>query len=432
MTEAAPVTGLAPEGPEGIALPRHNGRVDPAQLRPDFPILDRGVRGGKKLVYLDNAASSQKPRQVIDALSDYYARYNANVHRGIHTLSEEATDEYEKARRKLQRFINAPRWQELVFVRNTTEAINLVAYSWGQRLRAGDEIVLTEMEHHSNLIPWQLLADRSGARLRFIPIHDDGTLDMDALPGLLNERTRLVAVSHMSNVLGTINPVEEIARQAHEVGAVVLLDAAQSVPHMPVDVQALGCDLLAFSGHKMLGPMGVGVLWGRESLLDSMPPFLGGGNMIMAVELERATWNDLPDKFEAGTPDAGGAIALGVAVDYLSAVGMEAVREHEEQLTDHALELLLGMPDVAVYGPKTAVGRGGVISFNLGEIHPHDLGTLLDREGVAIRAGHHCCQPLMRRLGQAATTRASFYLYNTREEVEALAASLDAARRVFG
>jgi cysteine desulfurase/selenocysteine lyase len=417
MTEVAPKPATA--------------ALDVERIRADFPILSRTARGGRPLVYLDSAASSQKPKAVIDALADYYTRYNANVHRGIHTLSEEATDEYEKARRKIQRFIGAAHPEELIFVRNTTEAINLVAHSYGERLVPGDEILLSEMEHHSNLVPWQLLAQRKGAKLRFLPIHDDGTIDMTALPGLLTDRTRIVAVSHMSNVLGTINPVEEIARQAHAAGAVVLLDAAQSVPHLPVDVRALGCDFLAFSGHKMLGPMGVGVLWGRRELLDSMPPFLGGGNMIMLVELERATYNELPDKFEAGTPDAGGAIALGVAVDYLTEVGMESIRRHEQEVTDYALEVLLSLPDLALYGPKTAEGRGGVIAFNFADIHPHDLGTLLDREGVAIRAGHHCAQPLMRRLGQVATARASFYLYNTREEVDALARSLEAARAVF-
>ena len=405
--------------------------LDVATLRADFPILDRTVRGGKRLVYLDNAASSQKPNVVIDALADYYRRYNANVHRGIHTLSEEATDEYEKARRKIQRFINAKSPEELVFVRNTTEAINLVAYSYGERLREGDEILLTEMEHHSNLVPWQMLADRKGARLKFIPLNDDGTLDLDKLGGLLTDRTRIVALTHMSNVVGTINPVEEITRRAHEAGAVVLLDAAQSVPHLPVDVQAIGADFLAFSGHKMLGPMGIGVLYGRREVLESMPPFLGGGNMIMMVELEHSTWNELPDKFEAGTPDAGGAIALGVAVDYLSAVGMENVRRHEREITDYALEVLMGIEDLALYGPKSADGRGGVLAFNFADIHPHDLGTLLDRDGVAIRAGHHCCQPLMRRLGQVATARASFYLYNTRDEVDALAAALGNARKVM-
>jgi cysteine desulfurase/selenocysteine lyase len=406
--------------------------LDVARIRDDFPILGRNVRGGKPLVYLDNAASSQKPKAVIAALADYYTRYNANVHRGIHTLSEEATDEYEKARGKIQKFINASSPAELIFVRNTTEAINLVAHSFGERLREGDEILLSEMEHHSNLVPWQLLADRKGARLRFLPLFDDGTIDMSALPGLLGERTRVVAVSHMSNVLGTINPVEEIARQAHAAGAVVLLDAAQSVPHLPVDVRALGCDFMAFSGHKMLGPMGVGVLWGRRELLESMPPFLGGGNMIMQVELEHSTYNELPDKFEAGTPDAGGAIALGVAVDYLTAAGMENVRRHERDLTDYALEVLMGLDDVALYGPKSADSRGAVIAFNFADIHPHDLGTLLDRDGVAIRAGHHCCQPLMRRLGQVATARASFYLYNTRDEVDVLAEALGHARAVLG
>ncbi|MDQ6747846.1 MAG: cysteine desulfurase [Candidatus Dormibacteraeota bacterium] len=415
----------------GTAARPLSAPLDVDCVRADFPILDRQVRGGKHLVYLDNAASSQKPKMVIDALSDYYSRYNANVHRGIHTLSEEATDEYEKARRKIQRFINAEHPEELIFVRNTTEAINLVAHSYGERLREGDEILLSEMEHHSNLVPWQMLADRKGARLRFIPLNDDGTLDLEGLPGLLSDRTRIVSLSHMSNVLGTINPVEEITVKAHEVGAVVLLDAAQSVPHMAVDVQAIGCDFLAFSGHKMLAPMGIGVLYGKREILESMPPFLGGGNMIMLVELEHSTYNELPDKFEAGTPDAGGAIALGVAVDYLSALGMDNVRAHEQNLTDYALEVLMGIDDVALYGPKTADQRGGVLAFNFADIHPHDLGTLLDRDGVAIRAGHHCCQPLMRRLGQVATARASFYLYNTRAEVDALADALGSARHVM-
>ncbi|MGI8608924.1 MAG: cysteine desulfurase [Candidatus Dormibacteria bacterium] len=417
MTETAPLAAA-------VAL-------DTARIRADFPILDRQVRGGRHLVYLDNAASSQKPNVVIEALTDYYRGYNANVHRGIHTLSEEATDEYEKARRKIQAFINAESPEELVFVRNTTEAINLVAHSYGERIREGDEIVLSEMEHHSNLVPWQMLADRQGARLKFIPLHDDGTLDLDALPGLLTDRTRIVALSHMSNVLGTINPVEHITRLAHQAGAVVLLDAAQSVPHMPVDVQTIDCDFLAFSGHKMLGPMGIGVLYGKRAILESMPPFLGGGNMIMQVELEHSTYNELPDRFEAGTPDAGGAIALGVAVDYLASVGMENVRRHEREITDYALETLMGIEDVALYGPKSADARGGVLAFNFAEIHPHDLGTLLDRDGVAIRAGHHCCQPLMRRLGQVATARASFYLYNTRDEVDALANALGNAKSVM-
>jgi cysteine desulfurase/selenocysteine lyase len=280
-------------------------------------------------------------------------------------------------------------------------------------------------------VPWQLLADRSGAKLRFLPLNDDGTIDMTALPGLLSDKTRIVAVSHMSNVLGTINPVEEIVRQAHSNGAVVLLDSAQAVPHMPVDVQAIGADFIAFSGHKMLGPMGVGVLYGRRELLESMPPFLGGGNMIMFVDLEHSTYNELPDKFEAGTPDAGGAIALGVAVDYLSALGMENVRRHERDIADYAIEVLLGLDDLALYGPKSADARGAVLAFNFADIHPHDLGTLLDRDGVAIRAGHHCCQPLMRRLGQVATARASFYIYNTREEVDTLAASLVRSREIF-
>ncbi|MHB8508566.1 MAG: cysteine desulfurase [Candidatus Dormibacteria bacterium] len=404
------------------------GVIDVDAVRRDFPILDRTVQGGKPLVYLDSAASSHKPRQVIAALTDYYSRYNANVHRGIHSLSEEATDEFEKARRKVQTFINAEQAEELVFVRSTTEAINLVAQSYGQRLHQGDEILLTEMEHHANLVPWQLLAGRTGARLRFIPLDDEGALDLAALPALLGPRTRLVALSHMSNVLGTINPVAAVITAAHAVGAVVLLDAAQSVPHLPVDVRELGVDFLAFSGHKMLAPMGIGVLYGRRELLDSMPPVLGGGNMILTVELERSTYNQVPDRFEAGTPDVGGAIALGAAVDYLSTLGMENVRRHTDELCGYALDSLVALSGMMVYGPTAATDRGAVIAFNFAGIHPHDLGILLDRDGVAVRAGQHCAQPLMRRLGIAATARASFYLYNTRDEVDELVSALHRAR----
>ena len=405
--------------------------LDVWAVRHDFPILHQEVHG-HPLVYLDNAASSQKPLRVIEAIDDYYRRYNANVHRGIHKLSEEATTAYEEARKKVARFINARSPKEVIFTRNTTESINLVAYSWGRaNIREGDEILLTEMEHHSNLVPWQLLAQEKGARLRFVPITDDGLLDLDALDGLLTERTKLVSVVHMSNVLGTINPVAEIVRRAHEVGALVLLDGAQSVPHLRVDVQALDCDFLAFSGHKMCGPTGIGVLYGKRELLEAMPPFLGGGDMIREVHLERSTWNSLPWKFEAGTPSIAQGIGLGYAVDYLTEIGMEAIHAHEREVTAYALSRLSEIPGITLYGPPVKL-RGGVVSFNLEGVHPHDIATILDSEGVAIRAGHHCAQPLMRRLGVVATARASFYLYNTCEEVDVLVRAVEKAKQIFG
>ena len=384
-------------------------------------------------MYLDNAATSQKPRPVIEALVEYYETYNANIHRGIHVLAEEATERYEGARRKVARFIRAPDPREVIFTRNTTEGLNLVAYTWGRaNIGEGDEIVLSEMEHHSNIVPWQLLAAEKGAVLRFAEPRDDGTLDLEQVRGLIGPRTKLVTLVHMSNVLGTINPVAEIARMAHEVGALMLVDGAQSVPHMPVDVQALGCDFLAFSSHKMLGPTGVGVLWGRRDLLEAMPPFMGGGDMIAEVQREFSTWNELPWKFEAGTPNIADVIAFGAAIDYLEGVGMQAIREHERELVAYALEALGGQADVAIYGPRDPARRGGVVAFNLGDLHPHDLSAVLDYEGIAIRAGHHCCQILNRKLGLAASARASFYLYNTEAEVDALVGALDRAREVFG
>jgi len=405
--------------------------LDVWAVRRDFPILHQEVNG-HPLVYLDNAASSQKPLRVIEAIDAYYRRYNANVHRGIHKLSEEATTAYEDARRKVARFINARTPKEVIFTRNTTESINLVAYSWGRaNIREGDEILLTQMEHHSNLVPWQLLAQEKGARLRFIPVTDDGLLDLDAMDELITERTRLVSVVHMSNVLGTINPVEEIIHRAHEAGALVLLDGAQSVPHLKVDVQALDCDFLAFSGHKMCGPTGIGVLYGKRELLEAMPPFLGGGDMIREVYLERSTWNSLPWKFEAGTPSIAQGIGLGYAVDYLTEIGMDAIHAHEQEVAAYALSRLSEIPGITIYGPPVKL-RGGVVSFNLEGVHPHDMATILDAEGVAIRAGHHCAQPLMRRLGVVATARASFYLYNTCEEVDALVRAVEKARQVFG
>ncbi len=400
-------------------------------IRKDFPILSRTVHG-KPLVYLDSTASSQKPRAVIDAMNVYYETYHANVHRGVYQLSEEATAAMEKARVKVARFINARQSKQVIFTRNTTESINLVAYSWGgANISAGDLIVLTEMEHHSNLIPWQLLAQRTGARLEFVPVTDEGLLRLDIYEQLLQQQPRLVAFAHMSNVLGTINPAKEMIAQAHAAGATVLVDAAQSVPHMPVDVQALDADFLCFSGHKMLGPTGIGVLYGKRALLEAMPPFMGGGDMIRTVGLRESTWNELPWKFEAGTPAIAEAIGLGAAVDYLNALGMENVHRHEQELTRYALERLQSVPGLTIYGPG-AEQRGGVVSFTLGDIHPHDLASILDQEaGVAVRAGHHCAQPLMERYGLAATARASFYVYTLREEIDILVQGLHRAIEIF-
>jgi cysteine desulfurase/selenocysteine lyase len=399
--------------------------------REDFPILRREIHG-KPLVFLDSAASAQKPVQVLDAMDSFARTSYANVHRGVYTLSEEATERMEQARKKVARFINARSAREVSFTRNTSEAINLVAYSWGgANLRSGDVILSTELEHHSNIVPWQLLAARTGARVEYIPITDEGELDLDAYAQLLaTAKPKLVALAHMSNVLGTLPPVERMIAQAHEIGALVLLDGAQSVPHMPVDVRALDCDFLAFSGHKMLGPSGIGVLWGRRELLEAMPPFMGGGEMIREVHLSGSTWADLPHKFEAGTPAIIETVGLGAAVDYLSALGMERVRAHEHALLEYALRRLSAIDDLTIYGPP-AERRGGAVSFTLGEIHPHDLATLLDGDGVAVRAGLHCAQPLHERFGLTATTRASFYVYTTSAEIDALADALERARGVF-
>jgi cysteine desulfurase/selenocysteine lyase len=405
--------------------------LDVQQIRKDFPILERKVYG-KPLVYLDNAATSQKPRQVIDALVDYYENYNANIHRAVHCLGEEATAAYEEARAKVAKFINAPSPECVIFTRNTTEAINLVAYTWGRaNVREGGEILLTQMEHHSNLIPWQRLAVEKGATVRYIELTDTQTLALDGLENLFDARTRLAAMPHVSNSLGTINPVEKIAREAQRNGTMFLVDGAQGAPHLPVDVQGIGCDFYAFSAHKMLGPTGVGVLYARQELLEEMEPFLGGGEMIRKVTFEGATWNDLPWKFEAGTPNIADVIAFGAAIDYLNGLGMENVREHEIEITDYALSRLGQFDDITLYGPPDARERGGVVSFNFGDLHPHDIGTVLDRHGVAIRAGHHCTQPLMRTLGVSGTARASFYVYNTLEEVDVLVEGLEAARDFF-
>ncbi len=404
---------------------------DANKVREDFPVLKREVRG-KPLVYLDSAATSQKPVQVIRALTDYYENYNSNIHRGIHTLSEEATAAYEDARKKAADFIGASSTEEVIFTRNTTESINLVMYAWGRKyLKEGDEILLTLMEHHSDIVPWIILSREKKIKIKYIPVTEDGHLDLSALSMLITHRTKLVCVTHMSNVFGTINPVREIVDAAHRVGALCLVDGAQSVPHLAVNMKDMGCDFFAFSAHKMLGPTGVGVLYGRRDLLAVMEPFQGGGDMISQVFLHEARWNELPWRFEAGTPNIADVIAFGAALDYLTGLGMDAVRAHEKNLTSYALDKLKQIKDILIYGPDDARKRGGVISFNLADVHPHDVGTLMDEEGVAIRAGHHCCQPLMQHLGVTGTARASFYVYNTAEEVDALCRAIVKVQEVF-
>jgi cysteine desulfurase / selenocysteine lyase len=406
--------------------------LDARALRAEFPILQERVNG-HPLAYLDNAASTQKPRAVLDAMDRYYRTQNANVHRGIHELSNRATEAYEQARLKVAALFGIADPAELIWTRGTTESINLVAYAWGlPNLRPGDEILLSVLEHHSNLVPWQLLAQRTGARLRFLELDDEQRLDLSQLDELLTERTKLVSLAHVSNALGTINPVRRIAERAHAVGALMLVDGAQSAPHLPVRVEALGCDFFAFSGHKMCGPTGIGGLWARRELLESMTPFHGGGDMIDHVDLERATWAKLPHKFEAGTPNIAGAVGMGAAADFLAEIGMDAVRAHEQALLAHAVERLREIPDLHLYGPKSLEERSGVLSFTLADVHPHDLATILDSEGVAIRAGHHCTQPLMRRLGVSSTARASVYLYNTGDDVDRLVTALQKARTLFG
>lgn len=403
--------------------------MDTAAIRSDFPILHQTVNG-KPLAYLDSAATAQKPRQVLDALNQYYLHDNANVHRAVHALGERATLAYEGARAKTARFIGAPHARQIVFTRNTTEAVNLVAYSWTDRLTPDDEILITPMEHHSNMVPWQQTALRQGCRLRYMPLRPDGNIDMQKLPEYLNPRTKLVALTHVSNVLGVTNPVAEITALAHQVGARVLIDGAQGVPHFKVDVTAIDCDFYVFSGHKMCAPTGIGVLYGKLEALEELTPFLYGGEMIATVSLEASTWKELPWRLEAGTPNISGAIGLGAAVDYLESIGMDAIKAHGDALTAYALEVLSAMPGVTIYGPLT--GRTGLVTFNLADIHPHDVSTVLDQEGVAIRAGHHCCQPLMRWLDVPATVRASFYLYNTAAEVDMLAQALERTREFFG
>ena len=406
--------------------------LDPAALRADFPILDQEVRG-HPLVYLDSAATSQKPTRVIAAMDDYYRHDNANVHRGIYALSERATAAYEGARVKVARLIGVSDPHTIIWTRNATESLNLIAYSWGRRhIERGDVIVLTEMEHHANLVPWQILAQEKDADLEFIPITDDGLLRQDVYDVLLRLRPKLVSFTHVSNMLGTINPVEEMTRKAHEAGALVVIDGAQAVPHMAVDVEAIGCDFYAFSGHKAMAPTGSGVLWGRRELLEAMPPFLGGGDMIREVHLRRSDWNDIPWKFEAGTPDISAAIGLGEAADYLRGLGMDSVRAHEQELTAYALDVLpREVPGIELYGPP-AEQRGGVVAFNLPGIHPHDVAQVLDRFGIAIRAGHHCAMPLHERLDISATARASFSVFTTTGDVDALAAGLREVQKLFG
>jgi cysteine desulfurase/selenocysteine lyase len=432
--ETGPTRDPSASGPSPSAGPTDpRGPFDAYAIRAEFPILSTTAHG-HPLVYLDSAATSQKPLAVIEAMDTYYREYNANVHRGIYSIGERATVAYEAARASVARFINAPSAREIVFVRNATEATNLVASTWGRRnIGRGDAIVLTEMEHHANLVPWQLLVQEKDADLEFIPITDDGVLRLDVLDVLLRLKPRLVAVTHVSNTLGTINPVREIVERAHAAGALVLIDGAQAVPHLPVDVQALGADFYVFSGHKMLGPTGSGGLWARRELLDAMPPFLGGGEMIREVHLRRSEWNEVPWKFEAGTPDVAAAIGLGAAAEYLMAIGMDRAREHERELVAYALEALpREIPGIELYGPMDPDLRGGVIPFNLPGVHPHDVAQVLDRSGVCVRAGHHCTMPLHERLDLSATARASFNVYSTREDVDALVAGLKEVVALFG
>jgi cysteine desulfurase/selenocysteine lyase len=401
-------------------------------LRRDFPILDQEVNG-RPLVYLDTAASAQKPRAVIDALSDYYRTDNANVHRGLYELSRRSTERFEEARQVMATFLNARGTDEIIWVRGTTEGINLVASSWGgANLAPGDEIVLTQLEHHSNVVPWQLIAQRTGAVLRYIDIDDEGRIRLDELDEVLSSRTRLMACGHISNALGTINPIREIAARVHAAGALLLVDGAQGAPHLKVDVQALGCDFYAVSGHKMCGPMGIGVLWGRRELLDAMPPYQGGGEMIDQVHPEASTWAAVPHKFEAGTPDVAAAVALAVAAEYLTALGHDAIHAHEQELIRHGFDVLGAVPGLHLFGPSNPEERIAVFSFTLSGVHPHDVATILDAEGIAVRAGHHCTQLLMRRLCVPATTRASAYIYNTTDDLDRLGDGLMMAKAVFG
>ncbi|MBT3341611.1 MAG: cysteine desulfurase [Gemmatimonadetes bacterium] len=404
--------------------------LDVESIRRDFPILGRAVRD-RRLIYLDNAATTQKPRSVINAIERFYEEDNANIHRGVHLLSQQATFAYERARGRIATFINAPESSECIFLRGTTEATNLVAHGLGRpRCGAGDEIIITHMEHHSNIVPWQLLCEATGAKLKVVPVDDEGCLDLSAYEQMLSERTFLVAVAHASNVLGTINPIRQMSDLAHAHGAMLLVDGAQGVPHLPVDVQALGCDFYAFSGHKMFAPTGIGVLWGRRELLDSMAPYEGGGSMIQSVTLESSTFADVPTRFEAGTPDIGGAIGLAAAVDYVNQLGMETLAAYEDELLVYAQQKLSEMEGIRLVG--TAPSKVAVVAFSMDDAHPHDIGTILDMEGIAVRTGHHCAQPLMARFGVPAMARASFAFYNTHAEIDALVAGLGKVRKVLG
>jgi cysteine desulfurase/selenocysteine lyase len=415
--------------------------LDVERIRKDFPILSRELPGGRPLIYLDSGNSSQKPAQVIETMREHLSLHYANVGRALHALGSESTEAYESARDKIAAFVGAASRDEVVFTKNASEAINLVAYAFGNplgtderfRVGPGDEIVISEMEHHSNIVPWQLVAQRTGATLRWFPVTDEGRLDLEGLDDLVTERTKIVSIVHQSNVLGTVNEVAPILARAREVGALMMLDASQSVPHQPVDVRALGVDFVAFTGHKMVGPSGIGVLWGRRELLDAMPPFLGGGEMIEAVWMDRSTYAPVPHKFEAGTPPIVEAVGLGAAVDYLTSVGLDVIKRHETELTAYALEALREIPELKIIGPETTVSRGGTVSFTIGGIHPHDVGQILDDEyGIAVRVGHHCARPLHLRFGIPATTRASLYLYNTTAEIDALVRGLHQVRKVFG
>jgi cysteine desulfurase/selenocysteine lyase len=402
------------------------------KIRKDFPILDRKIHG-KKLIYFDNAATTQKPKQVLDAIQTYYTKHNANIHRGVHTLSEEATEMYDKAHRKVGKFINAEHpFEEVIFLRNATEGMNLVMYAWASNLERGDEILCTVMEHHSNIVPWQLLKEK-GVILKYVDIKENGTLDINDLKKKISNKTKLVTCVHASNVTGVINPIKEIGQIAHRHNALFFVDGAQSVPHMPVDVQEIGCDFLSFSGHKMLAPTGIGVLYGKRNLLNQMSPFMSGGDMIKEVTLKNTKFNELPWKFEAGTPNIGGGIALGVATDYLNEIGMDNIRKHEKKLVKYAIDQFVNIKDLEIFGPLDPSIRAGIITFNIKGVHPHDVAEILDSEyGIAVRSGHHCAQPLTERLGQYATTRASFYIYNTREEVDVLIEGIKKIKKVFG
>lgn len=413
------------------------GLLDTETIRKDFPVLSRVLHGDKPLVYLDNAATSQKPKQVLDALNTYYELHNANVHRGVHVLAEEATALYEGARDKVAAFINAPSRDEVVFTKNSSESLNLVAnmLTWADepfRVGPGAEVVITEMEHHSNIVPWQLLCQRTGATLKWFGLTDDGRLDLSNIDEVITENTKVVSVVHTSNILGTVNPLDAIVRRAHDVGALVVVDASQAAPHVPLDVQALEADFVAFTGHKMLAPTGIGVLWGRLGLLEELPPFLGGGEMIETVTMSASTYAPAPHKFEAGTPPIAQAVGLGAAIDYLNALGMENIAAHEHALTAYAIDALKSVEGLSIIGPDTAEMRGAAISFQFGDLHPHDVGQVLDEQGIAVRVGHHCARPVCLRYGVPATTRASFYLYSTPAEVDALIAGLEHVRRFFG